>query len=1114
MVFKLQYSFHVHLSKFEMFTHFPDKIITLLAVKNRLITFLHTLSIVWVLLLAPNIQASETAAETNTQQSILRIALPIQKAIENTGNSELKRLTQFLREYWQIWAIDHQKKVEFIYLPSQDIYQALSNNEIDIAAISVFQEKQNNVLFSVPFASFQQRVFRRINSSSNNDIHIGIHSNDSRTLNYLNQNIERHYYPSITRLINNINQYDVLYSVEPWNLTKQLRERGLLDNYSINFDESPKIYFHAVTRKKDRKLLYQINDSLRAVGSLQAQLWRKKYAFNGNGTINITLGNYIEDLSENEKQYLIDHNELAYPILEQGSPPYIITKNLNNITERGYAIDLINIVTEKTGLVFRPQYVHNYSQSIDNVKTKQADIFVHIEQNSLHEDVFNFSMPYLEANHSVIYRINDHEKVHTDSLANKKIAIVEQLTSSRYLQQQYPSAQFQHYATIEKAILAVANSEVDAFIGQSLSSAYLVKKMQLSSLTSLPLPDFLPDANFAFASHKDNTRLLTIINRAISDISANRLDDIYAKWNKSVFISQSAKSDEIAVTYQNARFFLLVALLILLAITWFNYQRRRIKKAEQRQIVQALSQAEIAREKAEQSAQEKLTFLARMSHEIRTPMNGVLGMAESLSFTDLNNSQQELLTTLKGSARNLLALINDVLDFSKIEAGKLTLESVAVNLHLIAKDVIKSISHISDDNQTPISLDIDEKITHSYFTDPTRLTQILNNLLSNAKKFTPNGYIKLSIQLVDETVSNNNTYHTVSISVADSGIGIAPEKQALLFTPFIQANDEITRNFGGTGLGLSICQEIATAMGSKITLESQENQGSTFSFNLKLKRAQRPETTNERRGKARVVNSQDDQRFKNVRVLVAEDNLVNIKVLSAQLSRLQIVADIAYDGQQALDMHTKNPYDIIISDCHMPNLDGFELATRLSDIKHLKPLWLIAVTADALSGAAQMCLDAGFDDYMAKPCPQEQITNKLNHAYRQLQQMKNTSQLQNDGSSNYNLFDPLSLLTTNGGDIELSRDIAAIFIESWQQDKSNFKSALVALEYPNIQAVVHKIKGSVRYLCGQKLDGIAQQTELLAQSHEQQQMNILAAELIMHIDQLVDEIHHWLDQHK
>ena len=245
-------------------------------------------------------------------------------------------------------------------------------------------------------------------------------------------------------------------------------------------------------------------------------------------------------------------------------------------------------------------------------------------------------------------------------------------------------------------------------------------------------------------------------------------------------------------------------------------------------------------------------------------------------------------------------------------------------------------------------------------------------------------------------------------------------------------------------------------------------------------------------------------------MLIAEDNLVNIKVLTAQLERLRIAPDIAYDGLQALEMHAKQAYDIIISDCHMPNMDGFELAKRLSKTKHIQPLWLIAVTADALSGAAETCLNAGFDDYMAKPCPQEQITNKLNHAYRQLQQMKNNTNNKEQTTFNYRLFDLQSLLTTNGNDIELSKDIAFLFIESWATDKNNFQSALAALEYSNIQAVAHKIKGSVRYLCGQRLDNFIIQTEQQARAHNQQQMNTSATELIIQIDQLVEEIQHWL----
>jgi len=435
-------------------------------------------------------------------------------------------------------------------------------------------------------------------------------------------------------------------------------------------------------------------------------------------------------------------------------------------------------------------------------------------------------------------------------------------------------------------------------------------------------------------------------------------------------------------TYKYTIYILASTLIICLIIFWVYYRELQVRKIGQKKVEKALAIAEIARAEAEKSTQAKATFLARMSHEIRTPMNGVLGMAEALTFTPLNKEQKELLETLNGSARNLLALLNDVLDFSKMDADKLTLESVPVDINILAKNIVNGFGHQQKSTHLDIRLSVESGLNFSYFTDPTRLTQVLNNLLSNAIKFTDKGVIELAITLVSSKNISNKQLDTLKFSVRDSGIGISKEHQSLLFTPFIQADDDITRKFGGTGLGLSICQEIIKAMGSEIKIESIPDQGSTFHFQLTFERAQLITKTGERRKKPRAHNDINDDRFTNCRVLVAEDNLVNVKVLTAQLARLNINADIAENGQQALDMHNQHAYDIIISDCHMPELDGFELAKHLSSNEQTKPLWLIAITADALSGAAEKCLAAGFNDYMAKPTPQEEVNNKLSTAHR------------------------------------------------------------------------------------------------------------------------------------
>lgn len=499
--------------------------------------------------------------------------------------------------------------------------------------------------------------------------------------------------------------------------------------------------------------------------------------------------------------------------------------------------------------------------------------------------------------------------------------------------------------------------------------------------------------NNVFASEKDLATNHNIQQTKIPPIqtqlpAANTTIKNELKTNNINSTSDKTAQAQIQSVYQKASYIVGVICLILVLILALYYRKTQIKEQFRKGIENELKVAEKARKLAEESAQEKLTFLARMSHEIRTPMNGVLGMAEALTYTELNTHQQELLGTLKSSAGNLLALLNDVLDFSKMDAGKLTLESVPVNLHQLSRNIINSFSQ-SISRELELSYKVADSITHNYLTDPTRISQVLNNLLSNAIKFTEKGEVALTIDLIESIKDNKCTTDIIRVSIKDTGIGIPVSHQSSLFTPFKQADDAITRKYGGTGLGLSICQEIATAMNSKIQLDSTEGTGSHFYFDLLLVQSGVESDTEDRRKNKRVINPPNDNRFKDLRVLVAEDNIVNLKVLTAQLERLNISPSIAQDGQQALKMHNELAYDIIISDCHMPILDGFELASNISKQTHEKPIWLIAITADALDDAAEKCLSAGFNDYMSKPCPQEVITNKLNNAYRQL--MKNQS---------------------------------------------------------------------------------------------------------------------------
>lgn len=931
---------------------------------------------------ATDIQETPPLAQRDT----IRVALPAQKSIDSASQERMQTLISFLKEFWQIWALDNQKQVSFSMLSGKEAIEQLNNHKIDIIAINILEPKLSEFLYSIPYAKFKQRVFRNQHKQLKKNTQVAIHDPSHAALNYLPKHINITYFNSIDELINQFQKFDVLYSIHPWLLEQALEKNNINDIFYVNQNEVPEMTLHFATRKSDRRLMYIINNSIRQISMAQANLWREKYLPNQRSNFSLLLGNYVTPLSEVEKQYILDHNEIHIPVPNTGLSPFIITRNHANITDRGYSVDLLKIISEHLGILFKPVRYENYIGVIESVNENTTQLFPFFEINKALSKRYIFSQPFLDAHYSGIYNPDISEFTQLSDANNHIIALVEMFSVSNSIRQKFPQATFITYNTIDDAIASVATGETSLFIGRSLLAAATVKQHGYANLTSIPLSTFQPNAQLAFATTPQNNTLISLINKSLNKISADELDALYNKWSQTAFPVADVQG-KVADAYRQASYVFFAILLIALIIFWVYYRQLQVRKIAQKKIEHALAIAEAARAEAERSAQAKISFLARMSHEIRTPMNGVFGMAEALSFTPLNKEQSELLNTLEGSARHLLALLNDVLDFSKMDAGKLTLETVPVNLHLLTKNLLKSFHHIKSEKNLVLKQNIDKNITHRYFTDPTRLNQVLNNLISNAIKFTDKGSITVSVEQVEHIEEEIDIYDRIRISVKDTGIGISEKNQRLLFSPFTQADTDITRKFGGTGLGLSICKEIISSMNGTIGVNSTPGKGSEFYFKLTLKQAELKRETEDRRKNNRVINEPTDNRFNNIRVLVAEDNLVNVKVLSAQLTRLGIEADIAYDGKQALEKHKKSPYDIIISDCHMPNMDGFELAKAINQHKK-DPIWLIAVTADALSGAAEKCLNAGFDDYMAKPCPQEEITNKMNHAYRALQAMK------------------------------------------------------------------------------------------------------------------------------
>ncbi|MGJ8694442.1 MAG: ATP-binding protein [Thalassotalea sp.] len=1042
-------------------------------------------------------------------RGVITIGLLDQATINANVGGNFEQVNQFVSEYWQAWGFKQQQEIQLVYLSGQQMFPALAAGQIDVVGLTTITGADPDNFYSIPYARFKQRIFKQLHGNDKSKTQLAIHSPRTSTLSFLTADVERDYFDDIDAMLANYQDYDALYSIRPWVLEAKLRELKLINEFYINTDEAPDIYFHFATRKTDRALMAQINDGLRGVSKTQALQWQQQFIHADENKFSFTLGDYIQNLSEPEKQFIIAHNHLTYPIFTAGFPPYIINKSFINIKERGLTMDVLNHITNKTGLIFNSTSVNGMRDGATKLKNNEVDFFAISLKNSQNAAKLLYSNTYFNSNFSLVFRHDYPLKGSLDSLDNEVIAVIEGFSATGYLQQQLPTGTIKQFNTVNDAISAVAKGDANAYIGESLNNAYIIKHGKLSNLTSVPFNDFMAKAELAFASKAENTSLITLFNRTLNSLSETEADNMYAVWSKTAFSDASAKK-EVQDAYQKASMVLALVILSAILLLRFYIRQNNFRKASQREVEQALAVAQAARKAAEHSAQTKINFLARMSHEIRTPMNGILGMAESLTFTSLTDVQKGYLSTLTDSADNLLVLLNDILDFAKMDAGKLTLESQSVNIAELAELVLNAVRHIEKEKNIRLALSLDKALHQRYFTDPFRLTQVLNNLISNAIKFTEQGEIGLVISLVERNSENDNTYDTIKINVNDTGIGISAKQQKQLFSPFIQADSAVTRKYGGTGLGLSICQEIVSAMGSKIEIESAPNVGSDFYFLLTLKQAVSVTPKKERRKQPRQVLATETDKFSQLNVLMAEDNLVNIKVLSAQLERLNITADVAENGQEALNLFKEKKYHIVLSDCHMPILDGYELAGILAQQKQQNIPWLIAITADALEGTADKCIAAGFDDYIAKPCTQETVNNKLHHALRQITAEEPT--YQPPAQWDYQLFQPDLLMEQNDQDIVLCKKIVQVFNDIWQTDKAALFKATLAKDFHHIYGLVHRLKGSIRYFCDESIECNAVLIEKQAQLLQGDMIEFSIKLFIKELDILSEELTHWLTQ--
>jgi PAS domain S-box-containing protein len=534
----------------------------------------------------------------------------------------------------------------------------------------------------------------------------------------------------------------------------------------------------------------------------------------------------------------------------------------------------------------------------------------------------------------------------------------------------------------------------------------------------------------------------------------------------------------------------------------------RLAKAELEvlngQLHQSIDVAKQLAVDAQAASVAKSQFLANMSHELRTPMNGILGMVAFLLDSPLNDEQGEFAQIIQSSARSLLAIINDILDISKVEAGKITLDSQEFNPMKVVEEAISAVAIMAKSKGNTVTSTIPDRLPKRLMGDPVRLRQILTNLLGNAVKFTQNGLITVEVHVEE----GDKERRKLKFSVSDTGIGVPADKAERLFKPFSQVDSSVSRRYGGTGLGLMIAKQLTIMMGGEIGVDSIEGKGSTFWFTASfiggtMEGRKKPVSL---RHSLKVLPSPRPSLPRGLRILVAEDHPMNQKVIARVLGNLGCEIDLAGNGREAVEMLGKRLYDAVLMDLQMPEMDGLQATSliRRGERRTNGHVPIIAMTAHAMEGDRDLCLQSGMDDYVSKPLEVSLVVEAIKRCCLPESKLSIDRDLINAIPATIaiteapvfraepaeelrrtgEIFDRARLLKTIGGDEDFLKELVEMFVGEMPNHMKTLREMADSGDIEGLVMLVHRLKGASANVRAERLKGLFADIEVAARRQD------------------------------
>ncbi|HDS1696930.1 MULTISPECIES: transporter substrate-binding domain-containing protein [unclassified Pseudomonas] len=766
-----------------------------------------------------------------------------------------------------------------------------------------------------------------------------------------------------------------------------------------------------------------------------------------SGNTSLLLQRHLTALSEEEESWITDHPTISVLVNTSLAP---LTFNDAQHRPSGITLDLLKQISLRTGLQFKPVESASSQVMIDRLLHGEAQMIGALGYGADRLKQLRYTRPYLVSPRVLVTRNEGESSAQAKALDGKRIALVRGSPQQAVLQQRYPQAEIVEVDNPLGQMEAVANGVADVALSSHINATYYISHVFKERLRIAGVLDDAP-AIAAFAVAADQPQLQAILDKALLSIPPEELDQLINRWRTSTLVSDSPWRDYRTLALQ---VLVLSALLLAGVVFWNSYLRKLInQRTEAQHALQAqlalsrglLEQLRQAKDDAEQASQTKSTFLATMSHEIRTPMNAVIGLLElALEDSRSGRSDAQTLQTAHDSAIGLLELIGDILDISRIESGHISLQPVPTNL----VELVRATLRVFEGNARAKGLHLHGELPAEpvwVLADPLRLKQILSNLISNAIKFTDRGEVQACLLL--PKVAGQGVL-AIELNVRDTGIGISPADQARLFSAFVQADGPRARQ--GAGLGLVISRTLAELMGGSLTLQSVEGVGTRVQVNLQLPVCAAPTQAEEQLTTHETSSGP-------LNILVVDDYPANLLLLERQLQTLGHHVTLAENGEIALARWQDAHFDLVITDCSMPVMDGHELTRRIRSLEcegGLPAGRILGVTANAQAEERTRCLASGMDECLFKPIGLRTLKAHLPQVRPQ----------QPSPGPCHSGFDLAELRHLTQDDEQLTRHLLEQLSISVGEDLAALRALATDAPDDAVRALAHRIKGGAKMI--------------------------------------------------